>query len=375
MMSVNAASPAEGGYRAMMGGEAASAGQGGAGAFAELLLTLFGGGEESGLMAGLLGKRKENFSPDAMAMMAELLAGNTGLLPTDMMALLTGEGMAETAGAGGALTALAGQEPAVLQQLLSGLETVSKSSQTGQELTGQPAAEGGFLEELNALAVEQAGGSGGQESLSNQEGNLFDGQLEFRRSVAEARQALEEEPKPKAEALDIDALQQRVNAERPNMTAALREKTQTFQLRDSVVNQVKENILKNLGDGDSEFTIRLKPESLGEITIKMVQSEGKISMSILTASTETAKLLNQSVEALKNALRPLQAEVREIIPRPEQADSSQQSGFFGSGFESFQHQQHYTSQQPAYYPEHLMTEEPEIQEAPAEVPAGLNAYV
>ena len=81
------------------------------------------------------------------------------------------------------------------------------------------------------------------------------------------------------------------------------------------------------------------------------------------------------VEALKNALRPLQAEVREIIPRPEQADSSQQSGFFGSGFESFQHQQHYTSQQPAYYPEHLMTEEPEIQEAPAEVPAGLNAYV
>ena len=180
MMSVNAASPAEGGYRAMMGGEAASAGQGGAGAFAELLLTLFGGGEESGLMAGLLGKRKEDFSPDAMAMMAELLAGNTGLLPTDMMALLTGEGMAETAGAGGALTALAGQEPAVLQQLLSGLETVSKSSQTGQELTGQPAAEGGFLEELNALAVEQAGGSGGQESLSNQEGNLFDGQLEFR---------------------------------------------------------------------------------------------------------------------------------------------------------------------------------------------------
>ena len=148
MMSVNAASPAEGGYRAMMGGEAASAGQGGAGAFAELLLTLFGGGEESGLMAGLLGKRKEDFSPDAMAMMAELLAGNTGLLPTDMMALLTGEGMAETAGAGGALTALAGQEPAVLQQLLSGLETVSKSSQTGQELTGQPAAEGGFLEEL-----------------------------------------------------------------------------------------------------------------------------------------------------------------------------------------------------------------------------------
>ena len=32
------------------------------GAFAELLLTLFGGGEESGLMAGLLGKRKEDFS-------------------------------------------------------------------------------------------------------------------------------------------------------------------------------------------------------------------------------------------------------------------------------------------------------------------------
>lgn len=373
MTNVNAAPAAETSYRAMMAGDAAPAAQGAEGAFAQLLLEIFGGGENAQEMAGFLGKRKEEPSTDAMAMMAELLMGGSGVLQPDMAALLTGEDTLVATGGNNLLAALAEENPMALQQLLSGLETVSKGGQAQQPIIGS-SEPGDFTETLSAAIVEASGGEAPEENPSQEEGNLFDGQMEFRRSVAEAQRALEEEPKPKAEALDVDALQQRINAERPNMTAALREKTQTFQLRDDVVSQVKENILKNLG-GDSEFTIQLKPESLGEITIKMVQSEGKITMSILTASTETAKLLNQSVEALRSSLRPLQAEVQEIIPRPEQADGSQHSGFFGSGFESFQHQQHYTSQQPQYYPERLAAEENEPQQAQAEILAGLNAYV
>lgn len=226
--------------------------------------------------------------------------------------------------------------------------------------------------------VQVSSGAAEQES----ETGLFDGQMKFRQAIAEVKRTVKDEPKPETQAVDVEALQQKVNASRAETLSSLRAQAQEIHTREGMVNQVKNHILQNLSEGKDEFIVQLKPESLGEITIKMTAGEdGKISLSILTASTQTAKLLNESVEALKNSLRPLQAEVREITTqRPEETSSAGQSGLFGSGFEGYQNP-HYTPQDqlPQYYYNRENGEESFGEELAAEaetLPAGgLNTYI
>jgi len=366
----------------------AEMGQGGlSGAFAQLLLQLFGGDGLSANLNGdalpVSGKDGKQENTAAMQMMAELFAQNGIFLP-DMSALSAEdaaavmEALSTGGGAADVLNALVSQGLSADAALEIAQNIRQTASQNGQPVFSfQPASdvqEGSALDAASIVVEKEA----------SSDYQLFDGQMQFRQSVAQAQKALQKsdrEEKPEAaQQLDIEALQQKVDAERPNMTAALRGKGMEFQHRTSVVSQMRENVLKTLSEGRDEFTVKLKPESLGEITVKMTRDdEGKISMSIITASAQTAKLLNESAEALKNSLRPLQAEVREIVPRAEQNEAAQQGGLFGSGFESFQHSQQFTRQdQPQYFVEHpsYESETSEEQSEPAaEDPQRLNAYI
>ncbi len=75
---------------------------------------------------------------------------------------------------------------------------------------------------------------------------------------------------------------------------------------------MKNSIFENVAKGKNEFVVRLKPEGIGEIVVKLSEDKEKISLSILTTSTQTARLISNEVAALQNALKPLNAEVQEI---------------------------------------------------------------
>lgn len=361
--------------------------QGGDG-FAQLLMALFGNGmtpdgaailngllpEEGGLMQDD-GDEEENI--DGMQMLASLMnnpfvSGQPQMLP---------EAVQNELDPVTAVQILAQKNPALAELLLQtpvkADGTISKGDflEAAKELL-QPAGTAESGENPVMQVVSRA--AEGQES----ETNWLDGQMKFRQAIAEVKKTVKDEPKPETQAVDVEALQQKVNANRTETLSSLRAQAQEIQTREGMVNQVKSHILQNLSEGKDEFIVQLKPESLGEITIKMTAGEdGKISLSILTASTQTAKLLNESVEALKNSLRPLQAEVREITTqRPEETASAGQGGLFGSGFEGYQNP-HYTPQDqlPKYYYDHGNADEgaqeesaPETQAAPA---AGLNTYI
>lgn len=137
-------------------------------------------------------------------------------------------------------------------------------------------------------------------------------------AVRAAKQMLDSEEKHPVEALDIESLQLDVDAKRFLPTDRIMQKEELIQTNtEEIVNQVKTGILDNVAKGKSEFVIRLKPEGIGEIVVKMSEDKSHISLKILTASTQTAKLISNEVTALQNALRPLHAEVQQISVVPE----------------------------------------------------------
>ncbi|WP_294148231.1 flagellar hook-length control protein FliK [uncultured Clostridium sp.] len=79
-----------------------------------------------------------------------------------------------------------------------------------------------------------------------------------------------------------------------------------------LANQVKTGIEEGLSKQLNQFTIRLKPEGLGEILVHMTSSGGKVALSIGVSNMDTQKLLSSEMMHLKESLQPLNAEVQEI---------------------------------------------------------------
>ena len=138
-----------------------------------------------------------------------------------------------------------------------------------------------------------------------------------REVVREVKQLLSDESGKPAETLDIEALQEQVNSKCyfPSQMdlslpkAALPEPEQ-------IAAQIKEGILENTARGKNEFIVRLKPEGIGEILVKLSEDKSRITLNIFTASEQTAKLISNEVVSLQNALRPLHAEVQQVTVIP-----------------------------------------------------------
>ena len=122
----------------------------------------------------------------------------------------------------------------------------------------------------------------------------------------------------------MDTLQAHVDVQRNKLEGHL--KMQQLQgnkpvQAENVSKQVSEKMLLQLQKGEREFTIKLNPESLGEVTVKLLQKDGKMTLSLAAASETTVKLLNGQLEALKQAVRPMQVEVRQAVVQTQESDS------------------------------------------------------
>lgn len=74
--------------------------------------------------------------------------------------------------------------------------------------------------------------------------------------------------------------------------------------------QLLKGVEENLKSGKSEFTVKLKPEGLGEIIVKLVQNDGgKMLMSMTASSAKTAELLNSNLSSLQNSLNQHNVEI------------------------------------------------------------------
>ena len=169
--------------------------------------------------------------------------------------------------------------------------------------------------------------------------SLMQGRGNFQSAIYEARQKLASMASERmSEPIDVDALQAQVDARRfePAVNVQKAEQASQPEAR-NILEQLKTGIQENYAANRDEFVVKLKPDGLGEITVKLVQKENSIALSILASSPQVARLISNEVAALQNALRPLQAEVTQISVAPQAAEAAAQYAAFNE--DGYHHQQ------------------------------------
>ncbi len=92
--------------------------------------------------------------------------------------------------------------------------------------------------------------------------------------------------------------------------------------------QVYKGISENLERGRSEFTVRLRPEGLGEILVKLVSDEGgKAVLTLVASSEKTAELLNKDLASLQTSLNQHNVEIENNSVKTAETVMNAQTAF------------------------------------------------
>ena len=316
-------------------------------AFAMIFQQLMGdgtlGGEEGSLaallmqMAGGLQKDQEKLGAQ---MAAEMLNSCPTLNPAVMTALVQASWSADQANVeafAAQIAAMGGKDQldALLAQAQRGVTQALEELVLPEEENGTQNKD--FLEMLSAAW---------QNKPQRQDAKTLSAQLDHT-SIREAKALMQRDRKQTVTELpDIEALQADVNARRfvPADTGS-HELPPVIPDGEELAQQVKNSIFENVAKGKNEFVVRLKPEGIGEIVVKLSEDKEKISLSILTTSTQTARLISNEVAALQNALKPLNAEVQEITTI---AGNEQASQYSAQNQMTDQGKQSHSQQEPSH---------------------------
>lgn len=167
-----------------------------------------------------------------------------------------------------------------------------------------------------------------QENDSAQDDNMTFLGHSFMRNIREAKKlmdATQKQTDTDTFKLDIDQLQQDVASNRFNPVATVSDKAKQLSKLPQMSEQIQTGIAQNLLEGKKEFTIKLRPEGLGEITVKLVEQEnGSTTLNLVASSAKTAELITRDLNALQNAMRPLQVEVQTVQTVAETQQAQQQ---------------------------------------------------
>ena len=264
------------------------------------------------------------------AVLSEGIEASQTAMPLDMMGLESG-----------VTTQL---EVLVNQQAVSRATTEQPTLLNAQETTKQTNLFGASesRQEEAFVKLQNVVMEASQQDTQTQE---FELSRSFRDAVALVKQQVQQKQQDSGEAepLDVDALQMHANAQRPQLEGQVKMQQVQADSNEQPVDlakQISEKMLLHLEKGEREFTMKLNPESLGEITVKLLQKDGKMTLSIAAASETTVKLLNGEMEALRMAVRPMQVEVRQAVVQTQDADGQnmQQQMDMSSG-QFFDHSQ------------------------------------
>ena len=87
----------------------------------------------------------------------------------------------------------------------------------------------------------------------------------------------------------------------------------------NIAEQITDGVKANINLEKSEFTVKLNPEELGELTLKLIEENGKMVLDITAASEKTARMLNGDIAALRESVGSMNIEVREVtVSAPEE---------------------------------------------------------
>lgn len=201
---------------------------------------------------------------------------------------------------------------------------------------------------------------------------LFMVQRQFRDTVDAVKSRLQKQQDPaKTEEVYVDQLQSQVDSQKTLAGIAVK-KAEAPSVEPKLLEQLQTGIAEKLQKGESEFILRLKPEALGEITVKLIEKAGKTTLSIVTASSQTAKLINGDLAVLREVLRPMQVEVKEAVQHTVEANRNGLNFEFSGEQRFTDGRQSFGGKQPVYYAD---TEIQQAQETVPEQPLAGESYI
>lgn len=162
--------------------------------------------------------------------------------------------------------------------------------------------------------------------------------------------------------IDVDELQKQVDAgEFLSQQQAAGQQIRTEQPQPEMKNaenvepreifpQIRQGAQQHIEQGDSDFTIKLRPEGLGEITVKLASQDGRVTLSLSASDANVQKLLGSEINSLREIMRPYNVEVAQVEQSnsavfadlqqqlqqhdsPQQNFSGQRNSFFANSFE------------------------------------------
>lgn len=238
--------------------------------------------------------------------------------------------------------------------LEQGMQPAAGAVWPGPGMASALAAGGGGMAAQPLAAGLEAGAFAAQMALARPEGEAQQGlaaawqaawplpaeenggQMQFLAAVAQAKKALEDGGGQWPAALAADAalveqLQRSADSgEFLPAGAAQPESLLARQAQAGLFGQVGAGIRQHMALGEEEFTLRIWPQELGEITVRLRQAEGKVVMSIAASNAQVARALDQGAAQLQEALRPYHAQLEQVVHAPAQYDAMAQ-GFAQNG--------------------------------------------
>ncbi len=172
---------------------------------------------------------------------------------------------------------------------------------------------------------------------------------------------------PAEEQINLESLQQSLTTSNPLTTLPSDSTTPSANKAQNIAMQLTQG-MQNLTENKA-FTVKLSPEGLGDITVSLTETSGKMSLVLTATSPETARLLNSELAILQATLKPYQSEAEPIIV-VQTTQSETGNDYISNGFT----QQQQTDNKPDNsLPtfETGFTDEQEIQETLAQITSSL----
>lgn len=189
--------------------------------------------------------------------------------------------------------------------------------------------DGDMSSEMTAV-IGAGSGLGGTSSLQ--------GQSQFERAVSQAHQLIKEAASADSpdDTLDLEALQKKVDsgAFLQHLTGAVRTGTPVATAEtgstpntQEIFSQIQTAVTRHAADGETDFTIKLRPEGLGEITVKLLEAGGKVTLSLAASDVNVQRLLGSELNNLREIMRPYNVEVSQVIQTNEAQGMNMQQQF------------------------------------------------
>lgn len=221
------------------------------------------------------------------------------------------------------------KEQIVLENIIKIKQEVSVEKQESPKNN----AEGAFALEIAAQKAKIASGTNPQNTGTqgeNQSGNQADKSEPT--AVKVSPKAITDETEATAEKLEFVAPKMQDNLQQVRFEA----KNMPLPNAKEVLNQVQTGIMQNAKAGNEEFVLHLRPEGLGEITVKMATENGRITMQLSVQNQNVQRILANEIDALRDAVKPFNVEVKEIANSNNSHfdnNAQQQSSFLQGQFQ------------------------------------------